>query len=221
MVSLNPGFSVTIQSLGDEAQPLVILDDVLADPRSFIAVAAEAGFRTPAPGSRYPGLNAPLPEAYKALVARELLPRLLPVFGAPLQALPLFGFFGVATPGGEGMAVRQAAPHIDAFNLNSFASVHYLFEADLGGTAFFRHRASGHELITPSRSYAFEKAKRAELDGFDGTGEAARERFFEQIAAVEPRFNRLIFYRAGQLHSGQVRPGEDRRLTANLFFGIR
>lgn len=221
MFALNPGLSVTVQSLGDEAQPLVIIDDVLTDPQALIVAADEAGFRTPALGSRYPGLNAPLPEVYKALVARDIMPRILPAFGVPPQSLSLFGFFGMATQGGEDMDVRQAAPHIDAFNLNSFASVHYLFEGDLGGTAFFRHRASGHELITPSRSYAFEKAKRAELDGFDGTGEAARERFFEQIAAVEPRLNRLILYRAGQLHFGQVRPGDGRRLTANLFFNIR
>lgn len=221
MISLNPHLTLTVQSLGQEAQPLVIVDEVLTDPQALIVEADAAAFRTPAPGSRYPGLNAPLPDAYKAVVATALLPRLLPIFGVTPQPLPLFGFFGVATQGWADMAVRQAAPHIDAFNLNSFASVHYLFAGDLGGTAFFRHRASGHELITPSRSYSFERARRLELDGFEGTGAAARGQFYEEIAAVEPRLNRLIFYRAGQIHYGQVRSGEGRRLTANLFFGIR
>ncbi len=221
MISLNPHLTLTVQSLGHEAQPLIIVDEVLSDPQALIAEADAAAFRKPAPGSRYPGLNAPLPQAYKTVVATELLPRLLPHFGVTPQPLPLFGFFGVATQAPDDMDVRQAAPHIDAFSLNSFASVHYLFEGDLGGTAFFRHRASGHELITPSRSYSFERAKRQELDGFDGSGEAARAQFFEPVATIEPRFNRLIFYRAGQIHYGQVQAGSPRRLTANLFFGIR
>ena len=34
---------------------------------------------------------------------------------------------------------------------NELAFIHYLFKSDLGGTAFYRHRATGYEYIDEAR----------------------------------------------------------------------
>jgi len=41
----------------------------------------------------------------------------------------------------------QRIPHVDSFLGSQLAFVHYLFKADPGGTAFYRHRGTGFEII--------------------------------------------------------------------------
>ena len=45
--------------------------------------------------------------------------------------------------------------------------IHYLFHADLGGTAFYRHRATGFESVDGSREREFVTALQSEFEGPD------------------------------------------------------
>ena len=52
----------------------------------------------------------------------------------------------VSTPAQE-LAPPQRIPHVDSLAKSGLATIHYLFKANLGGTAFYRHRRTGFESI--------------------------------------------------------------------------
>jgi hypothetical protein len=225
-IELNPAPQFERRVIGKEDNIVFIADNVLANPEALLELACDAPFGAPPPKSRYPGLVAPLPDAYVKMLRNELQYPMAHLFGLPGHVpMPVYGFFGLATVPAGDFVPAQTAPHTDATRLNSFASVHYLSHQSFGGTAFYRHKATGFELISPIRSDKFARVRREELAGAEGQPPSAVEDLYEEIDYVEPRFNRLVFYRAGQLHrskldSGALLTSDPRtgRLTANLFF---
>ncbi len=104
--------------------------------------------------------------------------------------------------------------------------MHYLLGPESGGTAFYRHRATGFEAITPDRQARYEDAAQAE----DHSGEPGpayhygdNDRY-EMIGEIEAKPDRFILYRGWSLHSGVIPtnanlsadPSEG-RLTINMF----
>lgn len=215
---------VQLRRIGDEQQPLLVVDNVLKDPDAMIGAARAAGFYTPE-HTHYPGLNAPLPESYYRTVVTALRGPIEAAFGLPQAAyLSYFGFFALATTGLADAEPIQKIPHHDAPDPGRLAMVHYLFRGDFGGTGFFRHKATGFETIDASRHAAYVAAAQAELDAgepaaFPG-GEMAN---YAQVGEAEKVFNRLIVYRCHVLHAallgsapGSADPARG-RLTANGF----
>jgi hypothetical protein len=111
-----------------------------------------------------------------------------------------------------------------------FAVLHYLCLPDRGGTAFYRHRATGFEVLTAERQAEYAAHRKEELkrevDDLDYI--RGDHKHFAQTAAFESRFNRVIVYRSRTLHSGQIPQGadlsqnpRDGRLTANIFVNYR
>ncbi|HWU49060.1 MAG TPA: DUF6445 family protein [Asticcacaulis sp.] len=220
-LTLNPRPDLHIISLGQEGQSALVADNVLTDPDRLRDAAIRAPFAAPPPTSLYPGMTAPLPDGYLPLLLSVLRRPMTDIFGMrQVRSFRTYGFLGLATLARDQMAPAQAAPHTDTHRLDSFASVHYLSPMQAGGTAFYRHRATGFELITPTRNDKFRRLRGQELAaGLDS------KTAYEEIAYVEPRFNRLVLYRAGQLHSARLNTEAGLshdpalgRLTANLFF---
>nr|WP_294057819.1 DUF6445 family protein [Sphingomonas sp.] len=192
--------------IGREAQPLVVLDGFAADPDGLREAAMAAGF---GPGANhYPGIRAPLPEAY--------LEAQLPVIAEAVRAMGVAGelrvidasFSIVTTPPAE-LGVRQRLPHVDAFAENRIALVHYLSPEGGDGTAFYRHRSTGFETIDESRAPIFFDQLEAELRmrGMPPAAYIAGDTpLFEQIGHAEARYNRALLYPSWLLHSGAIAP---------------
>lgn len=220
-LSLNPAPTIEVWTFGQEGHRVLVADNVLNNPETLRAAAIEAAFTAPPPTSKYPGLMASLPGGYLPLLQHVLRQPMADIFGMrPNLNLQSYGFMGLAMTARDQMTPAQAAPHTDTHRLDSFASVHYFSLIPSGGTAFYRHKATGFELITPTRNDKFRHVRQQELIAGLDPREA-----YEEIAYVEPRFNRLILYRAGQLHSARLDTYEGLsidpahgRLTANLFF---
>jgi Family of unknown function (DUF6445) len=108
----------------------------------------------------------------------------------------------VSTPPGE-LNLAQRIPHIDSSEPDQFALVHYLAETDWGGTAFYRHRNTGLERITPDRHRYYLDTLESE---FAAKGEPEpgyveeQSILFEQVGRVEHRFNRAVIYPSNLLH---------------------
>ncbi|ESQ77456.1 DUF6445 family protein [Asticcacaulis sp. AC402] len=225
-IALNPNPHIEIWKFGHDNEPVFIADNVLADPDALLASARMDSFGAPPQKSWYPGLVAPVPDLYRKIVLDVLRRPMAQVFGMhPDYNAGSYGFFGLTTQGPDDMSPNQVAPHTDTHRLHSFATVHYLSHGDFGGTAFYRHKSTGFELITPSRSAKFAHFRRQELAERAGKPLSEIRDLYEEIAYVEPRFNRLILYRAGQLHCAKMGEGIQLskdpaagRLTANLFF---
>jgi Family of unknown function (DUF6445) len=212
--------------IGNEQNTVLIVDDALSNPDVLLAFAEAATFGPPPPKSRYPGLVALLPESYVKLLRWEMQQPFRSLYGVNHVApAPVYGFFGIATVPTAEFAASQTAPHTDTVRLDSFASVHYLSQTSFGGTAFYRHKATGFEVISPIRSDKYARVRREELAKMEGQPPLAVEGLYEEIAYIEPVFNRLVLYRAGQLHRSRLNSDaaltdnpRTGRLTANLFF---
>lgn len=222
----NPDARIDVLRAGKTQEAIVVIDDVLLNPDVMIDYAARAAFALPPATSRYPGLVAQLPDSYRASLAEVLRGLMARTFETHPHFRPAnYGFFGLATVPPQTMTPAQAAPHIDSHRLNSFATVHYLSHSPYGGTAFFRHKATDHEVITPIRSDGYRRLRRQELEERKDQQLDAILDLYEEIAYVEAVFNRLVFYKAGLFHSARLENTEGLtddprtgRLTANMFF---
>jgi hypothetical protein len=217
---------VQLQHVGQERQPLLIVDDVLADPEAMIDAARDAEFYAPK-HTHYPGLNAPLPESYYRTVVTALRGPIAAAFGLSSDAyLKYFGFFALATTPVREAEPIQKIPHHDGPDPQRLAMVHYLGRGDHGGTGFFRHKATGFESVDHGRHETYVAVAQAQMTA-RGVGAAAYAGAdmadYELVGQADCVFNRLIVYRNHVLHSallgaeaGSADPGAG-RLTANGF----
>ena len=217
---------VQLRRIGQEQQPVLVVDNVLADPDAMVDAARAAAFYAP-PHTHYPGLNAPLPEAYYRTVLTALRGPIEAAFGLSREAyLKYFGFFALATIRAADAAPIQKIPHHDSPDPDRLAMVHYLCRGAHGGTGFFCHRATGFESIDGARHAGYIAIAQSEL-AQDEPGRAgyadARTPRYALIDQAECVFNRLILYRNHVLHSALLRPEAGSadpgkgRLTANGF----
>jgi hypothetical protein len=223
-----------VHSIGEEGCKILIVDNLVPDARPLVDLAARmAPFPKP-DGILYPGLRRYIGErdreaaAYAAYVCRALAPLLSDTFG-------IGGFridnasFSLATRRPEEAAPYMRIPHYDGIDQKAFAVLHYLSESPQGGTAFYRHRRTGFECISPDRAAAYQAGA---LQDFEDYGEpqdyiGASTQAFERIFDVEAVFNRCLIYSGAMLHSGQLTGSANfspdprqGRLTGNIFIRV-
>jgi hypothetical protein len=220
-----PDATVTVERLGREGEPLVIIDNFTGQPERLRAMGMAAQYH-PA-GVDYPGRRALADPSYLDL-RRELMMQVMArVFGLSRSIECEIAAISLVTLPPEALSPRQRIPHHDHSDAGRVAIMHYLGGGESGGTAFYRHRRTGFEAITPQREVAYAAALAEDerefgppVPGYPCGDSAA----FEQIGAVEARVDRLALYRGRQLHSGIIPdpaalsddPGSG-RLTINMF----
>lgn len=197
---------IVARRVGDEAQPVVIVDGFHPDPDALRDGAAARSFA--AAKHHYPGIRALLPPTYFADV-RPVLTRVLDeVFGYAGGVSLIDASFSIVTTPPARLSVSQRLPHVDSVELDRVALVHFLSPDGGDGTAFFRHRATGFESVEEARAPAYYARLNAQLAGDEpaATYIADSTALFERTALVEARYNRAILYRSAMLHSGAIRP---------------
>ena len=212
---------VAVRRVGRDALPVAIIDDFDAAPEALRAAAAAATF---APGRHnYPGIRAEAPPGYLRRAAPLIAQVLRDLFGVTNPRL-LDAGFAVVTAAPSTLAPVQRLPHVDALETGRIALVHYLSD-DPGGTAFFRHRATGFEWLDTARSPVYRDALDAEMAAALPAlaYPDAETRGFELVETISARFNRAILYASAMLHSGVITatPSPDPRagrLTITGFF---
>lgn len=221
-----PPPDIVARRIGREGQPVAIVDGLTEDPHALRDAACAAAFG-PA-GAHYPGIRADLPPDYLPGIRDVVALVLDRIFGLRRSARVLDASFSMVTCSPDALTVEQRMPHIDATMPGRIAMVHYLSPANPGGTAFYRHCATGLETIGPDQASAYLAIVGREVRSngppparYPGPGDAQ----FTQIDAVAAQFNRAIFYRSALLHSGVI---DDRyplsvdpatgRLTVTAFF---
>lgn len=206
--------AVRIESIGAEAQPLVILDDFAPDPDGLRSFAQAADF---APAlNHYPGVRAALPADYLATQLPVIAAAAAEAFGrtGPVTVVDA-SFSVVSTPAGN-LTIAQRLPHIDAFTEDRIALVHYLSPAGGDGTAFFRHRSTGFETVDETRRDLFFRHLDIEMrhGGVPPPGYVLGDTpLFERIRTEPARYNRALHYRSWNLHSGAI--SSDNPLSAD------
>ncbi|MBB5211903.1 DUF6445 family protein [Microbulbifer hydrolyticus] len=196
-----------VVSVGNEQLPVLVVDGLAAEPELLLEYAAAApGFSARA-GDYYPGLRKPLPSAYTENLCATLDKTLREVFQLPSTAAaePLLCALSIATTPAEKLRPIQRLPHFDSSDPNQLAVVHYLCPPQLGGTAFYRHRASGFESIDADRLYGYAAALKQQVMASPPQGYTSGDsQLFVQTARFDAQFNRALIYRGNQLHSGLI-----------------
>ena len=175
----------------------------------------------------YPGIRAQADQNYLGERMDVLRPVLTDIFGLGQGANMVECAFSIVTTPPSDLKPIQRLPHFDTTDPKRLALLHYLSPAETGGTAFYRHKATGFEIVPPDRLDTYSKTIQAEVEA-DGappleyfTGQSAR---FERIGHVEAKPNRMIIYRSYRLHSGDIpsdlplhKDPQTGRLTLNTF----
>jgi hypothetical protein len=224
-----PDPRLEVLRIGREGHPVLVVDGLLAGAAGLVDFAADTAVLAPvkAAANFYPGVRAPAPPGYVQALITALRPHLATTFGAPPDGRAhVTCALSMAVLAAEDASLAQRLPHIDTTAPAQLAILHYLCGPPQGGTAFYRHRATGFEAIDPARGPAYLAAVRREVaegaaqDGYI----TASNGLYEQTAVVAPAFNRIVVYASNLLHAGVLadRPASadprTGRLTANTFF---
>ncbi|WP_375390502.1 DUF6445 family protein [uncultured Sphingomonas sp.] len=223
-----PSQSVSRVRVGEEREPLAIIENFAGDPEALRAAAAITPF-APA-GQHYPGIRASLPSGYLAAQLPLIANIVMREFGRCRRVHVVDASFSIVTRPADEIEVRQRLPHVDAYGRERIALVHYLSLDDGDGTAFFRHRSTGFETVDHARAPSYFSCLEQELrDAVEPPSGyiAGDTTLFERTALVAARFNRALLYRSYVLHSGAISPNAalaadplSGRLTVTGFFAI-
>jgi hypothetical protein len=224
-----PSNEITLEWVGSEREPVVIVDGFVRDAAALRRKAAAADFDVV--GDYYPGERAPAPECYLEAIAPLLREVLREFFDYRDGGEIIRSYFSIASTPGAKLTLAQRIPHTDAYDDHQIAILHYLADSDLGGTGFFRHLTTGFESVNASRKEPYHTALKQD---FARHGEPAPayigecSPIFERIHLCEHRFNRALVYRGKLLHCAaldtvQSLPAsmEEGRLTVATFVAPR
>ena len=195
---------IRLDRIGVEQQPVVVVDNFSPHPERLIADAAALAF---APmGEFYPGIRARVLPSYFHGLAPVLAPVMRDVFGHSDRIAFTNALYSIVTTPPARLTLAQRIPHIDGLAEGMIAILHYLCEG-FGGTAFYRHRATGFETVDAARHPQYLTALQAD---FARHGEPAPAYIhgdtpiFAQTARYDAVFNRALIYRSSLLHCADL-----------------
>jgi hypothetical protein len=217
--------SVTVRRMGRECEPLVVIDNFSGIPTELLQAGFTAHYQHA--GASYPGIRSWADPSYLDRQRPLMMQLMQQVFGFSKGVRLDASTFSLVTLSENELTPLQRIPHYDHASGEVVAIMHYLLGAESGGTAFYRHRRTGFETVTPDREADYNAAL-AEDEREHGMpprrycyGDSP---WFEMIDEVEAQPDRLLLYRGRQLHSGIIpdparlssNPKEG-RLTINMF----
>jgi hypothetical protein len=211
-----------------------VIDDALVAPERLVefAVANAARFED-APHNAFPGPELRMPDAVSQALDLFFAQHVRGLLGAR-RTLRTYSRLAMVTRAPDALEPRQWVCHRDRLGMAptecAAASVLYLFRDErLGGTSFFAPRrplADVERMIEDSAR--MDRAAFAAAHGVAPGYMTASNAWFDKVATVAPRFNRIVFYDGSLFHCSDIAAPERLstdfrrgRLTLNGFFTCR
>ena len=204
---------MTVQHIGTEGRPVVVVDGFAPDPDRLVKVAMDLAYQPL--GAFYPGGRAPVGSDYFDGLGSLLATIARDVFAAPERLSCERAFYSIASTPPKNLSLAQRIPHVDNVEPDRIAVVHYLTHDDWGGTAFYRHRSTGYETITAKRHPRYLDQLKSDLVRYGEPPPGYIEGdtpIFERIHLQAPAFNRAVIYPGALLHCAAL--PNDRVLAA-------
>lgn len=203
--SADQACSVKVEFIGQEREPVVVVDHCAPDPAGLVNEAMSRDYAVL--GEFYPGVRAHASKAYFASLGPLLARVARQVFGYRQQLALLRSLHSLVTTPPAELSLAQRIPHFDSVDDGMIAVLHYLTPEDHGGTSFYRHRSTGFETVDQARHQRYLQALRADF-GRHGTPApgyiAGDTAIFERTAYFPPAYNRALIYRSSLLHCAAV-----------------
>ena len=212
-LQVNPNARLTLHSIGRERQPVLVIDEFLADPASLINEAQAADFRPEA--GFFPGHRAPAPMRYTQALEQALPTLLAKTFNTqPGDIRQVESSLSLVTQSPETLKPLQCIPHFDSRRYTDLATIYFLCNhqeesTTYGGTAFYRHRSTDYEYVDDARFSRYMQGLEEDAENLGTPGAEyiyQSTDMFEQIAAFPAVYNRILIYRCTSLHSGIIPP---------------
>jgi Family of unknown function (DUF6445) len=216
---------LTVLKHGAEQQPIIVIDNFIAEPEHLREDASMLGFKPIGP--HYPGVRAQVPSALVGRFIKDVSEIVCQVFNLanPLEIIE--SYYSLVTTPPHALAPIQRLPHFDSVEPNRIALLHYITPNCQGGTAFFRHQTTGYETINQARlkDYSTVLEQDIKTHGVPSAAYIAGDtKIYERVAHYEAQFNRAIIYRSNTLHCADIPPTMELsaqpllgRLTVNTF----
>jgi hypothetical protein len=217
--------NIRIERIGDEQQPVILIDDFVPDPAKLRATAEALEYRPM--GRHYPGLRAEVAARDVDDFLTTVQDMIADVFGFRGPATVISAGYSIVTTPPTDLTPIQRLPHFDGLEPERVALLHYLNGKGQGGTAFYRHRSTGYETISAARHADYDAALKRDvaLHGLPDpayiTGDTP---IYEQIARFDAKPNRALIYRGHSLHCADLPANlnftpdpRSARLTVNTF----
>ena len=218
-------FEARLEMIGNDRAPVLVIDNFCSDPDSLVMAAEDAFARGNRQRASFPGIVTAADEGFARSSLAFLMPTLCSAFDVSGRVQNGGFDFQLITSRPEDLSPRQTKPHYDVADMDVIASVLFLCRPPFLGTSFYRHDATGFEVITPDRVSAFEQAIASEAETSRAQGYLKGDSpGFTEIAHFGVAYNRMILFSAASLHAGTAVPAHgfsaaprEGRLTANLF----
>lgn len=202
MFDFNDAAAVEGLRIGRRGIPLVRINNVLRNPQAVAALGFAQSYAQDR-SNFYPGIRAPLPEAF-ATALRAWLGRVL-----QREFYRDDSYFSVVTTASADLLPIQRVPHYDSTDPAVFAAVIYLCDSRFSGTSFYRHRKTGYEEITEQNRGNYQLAMQTDMR-VHGPPERhyinGDSPLYEVIFSNELTFNGAIVYPGRVLHAGSIPP---------------
>ena len=202
---LSADATVTVEKIGKETLPVLVIDNAVSNPEAFIELAHQQTFSDP--GGLFPGVRATLDSVFRDSLLETLEPLIESTFALKSDRWTVESDFSLVSKQTEELHPLQCIPHYDTPRWARLAVLHYLCPKSYGGTAFYRHRRTGFESIAPERIDTYLNA----LDSDVAIHGVPRQCYingdtalFQEIHRFEPVFNRILVYSGNNLHSGVI-----------------
>jgi hypothetical protein len=211
-----------------------VIDDALLDPDALVEYAAShIGDFVQSGHNAYPGPELRMPDGFSAQLDAFFTAHVRRAFYVRRTEKMYSRLAITSTPEAQ-LAPIQSICHIDRFAVEArqkiIASVLYLFHDErLGGTGFYGPKHPPETLMPMIADVAdLDTATFRERYGIDTGYMTASNPWFEKLASVPARYNRIIFYEGTLFHSGEIAHPEllspdprVGRLSLNGFFTCR
>ena len=217
--------------VGRTQSPVVVIDDFSGAVEEIGRLADELAPYPAIEGNYFPGVRRIISstdaDAYSYVIStcQKAAPFVGGAFGGESFDLDEASF-SVVTLQPDQLKPIQRAPHFDEPDQNVYALLHYLRVPNGSGTAFYRHRASGIERVTPQNLSLYVAAAERELPSMAASPGyiGGSDDLYEEIGRIEAVPDRVIIYHGSLLHSGIIPEDmsfsadpREGRLTANFF----
>lgn len=205
---LHPNCRIRVDYVGNEKQPVLVIENFLAEAEFLIDVA-ESQCQFSNSIYFYPGIQAVAPKLYEAALVVYLKDIICDVFKIKAEKIThsKSEFAMVLTPPAQ-LQATQSRPHVDSDVKSQLAGIHYLCGTDKGGTSLYRHKATGFESVDLSRRPEYDRYLALEAKDIEWQGKYINgsNKYYERIASYDSVFNSVIFYHGNNLHSANIAP---------------
>jgi len=231
-LAINPKITINKIAINEINAVIYVIDDFTTTIDLLIQYAKNVAYLNPegADGTAYPGMRDTMPMPYLRILKKLIKQEIFPQFALNNPQVKIHrSLLSLTTTEEENLTTLQKMPHIDCFDNNEFATVHYLCGNKMAGTSIYKYLPKNiikfneeHHDILNEMKINVENLPLEHAGYLNGTTS-----IFKQILSIEAKPNRLVIYPGNLLHCANIEQDvsistdiDKGRLTIASFFSV-